>query len=843
MIRRVHHPRRFVRLCRVRSALAFLSALLLVAGVCSGRAVADETRKAVDWSQVVALEAEPASAQLEGRDSRQQLLVTAKFADGRSQDATRAAAYRFADPTIAAVNALGVVEPRASGETQIEITIGGQKAVLPVHVTEGEHFLPLNFRRDILPILTKGGCNGGGCHGKLGGRGGFHLSLFGFDPANDYDSIVKQSRGRRLSLASPGESLLLEKPLGAVPHGGGTRLKREEPEFERLKRWIETGAARGEMNAPRVERLEVRPALRFAGHLKEQQIAVTAVYDDGSRRDVTRLTEFRSNDTSVATVDELGLATTAERTGETAIVCSYQNQVGVARIVVPLAQPSAPWPEFPVESFIDRLVLDKLHQLKVAPSPRVDDAGFMRRVSLQLAGRLPEVDELKAFLDDPASDKRAKLVDRLLASGPHADYFAQKWGDVLRNKRRGQAPRLPGTIGFNRWLRNAIAENVPYDQFVRAIVTASGSQAEYPPAQWYAEVRYLDRYVDDTAQVFLGVRIGCARCHNHPFEKFTQEDYYGLAAFFARVDRKGGAGVAERRADETIFVKATGEVKHPLTGQVVPPHGLDGPPLEIAPYDDPRQYLVDWMCQPDNPYLSRAFVNRMWAHFFGRGLVEPMDDLRVTNPAVNEPLLDELAAEFVRSGFDMRHLLRLICTSTTYQLSSLPNADNLDETQCHSRFYPQRLSAEVLLDAIDSVTRSPTRYGGLPDGTRAISLPDEGFNNSFLKLFGRPPRESACECERIAQPNLAQALHLMNDPFVSGKLAANGALADQLAKDKSKPEHEKVEELFLAALARPPRADELSRATEYLATEKNAAIAYRNLLWAVLNTKEFLYVH
>lgn len=698
----------------------------------------------------------------------------------------------------------------------------------------------LDFATDIVPILTKAGCNSGGCHGKSDGRGGFQLSLFGYDPARDYDSIIKRSRGRRVFPGSPDDSLLLKKATASVPHGGGTRLKREQPEFELLQRWIADGADWGGQ-APKLVHLEVSPDFRTLGHNATQQVQVTAVFADNSRRDVTRTTEFRSNDPSIATVDEFGLATTGTRLGETGIVCIHRGQVGVARIMVPVERRETASEEVSRKNFIDELIAKKWTQLGVAPAPLVDDAGFLRRASLQMTGRIPTPDETRAFLAESHSDKREQLIDRLLNSGGYADHFAQKWSDVLRNKRRGQAERLPGTIGFHRWIRNAIAENVPYDQFVRRIVTANGNPSTNPPSQWYHEVRYLERYVDDTAQVFLGVRIGCARCHNHPFEKFSQDDYYGLAAFFSRVDRKGGAGVAERRANETIFVKAAGTVTHPVTGQVVPPHGLGGPAIDVAPYADPRQHLVDWMTQPDNPYFARAFVNRMWAHFFGRGLVEPLDDMRLTNPATVEPLLQALADEFVKSGFDMQHIVRLITTSGTYQLSSAGSDDTLDETQFHSRFYPQRLTAEVLLDGIDTVTAARTRFNGLPEGTLATQLPDEDFSNPFLNLFGRPPRESACECEREAKPNLGQSLFLMNDAFFLDKLNVATGPAQRLAKDSREIE-KKVEELFITILSRLPTAEEVRMAVDYLREEKDPTAGYRNLTWVLLNTKEFLYV-
>ena len=822
----------------------------------------------LDWQSAARVSVFPERVDLAGQDSRQQLLVTATLSDGTIRDATREVSWHSTNADLAQVSSAGVVEPLGSGAAEIEIRAGATLLRVPVRIAHGERPLPLDFAADIVPMLTKAGCNGGGCHGKSDGRGGLQLSLFGFDPATDYHSIVHNSRGRRIFAGSVDDSLLLRKATGVAPHGGGTRLQRDQPEFARLRHWVETGTpwahpVEGTHATSRLVGIEVFPDFRTLERNVQQQVLVTAVFSDGSRRDVTRVTSFNSNSPSIATVDDLGLATTGNRLGETAIVCLYRGQVGVARILVPLpraqsgtgdaaqvASPDDPVPaarsaalsrDLPESNVIDRHVAVKLRQLGVSPAPVEGDAGFLRRACLQIAGRVPTAAEVRDFVADSNPDKRVDLVDRLLVSGAYADHFAQKWGDILRNKRRGQATRLPGTIGFHRWIRNAFAENVPYDQLVRGVITATGNPETNPPTQWYHEVRYLDRYVDDTAQVFLGVRIGCARCHNHPFEKFTQDDYYGLAAFFARVDRKGGDGVAERRANETIFVKATGSVSHPITGEPVPPHGLDAAPVDIPPYQDPRQALVDWMVQPDNPYFARAFVNRIWAHFFSRGLIEPLDDIRQTNPAANEPLLAALAEEFIRSRFDMRRIIRLICTSTTYQLSSIGSPETLDDTQFHSRFYPQRLSAEVLLDAIDSVTGVPTRFGGLPDGTLAVQLPDEDFSNGFLNLFGRPPRESACECERESKPNLAQALFVMNDGFFTGKIASKGSLADRLNAD-SRPLEQKVDELFMTILSRPPEQDELRNALEYLKSEEEPQAGFRNLVWVLLNTKEFLYV-
>ena len=780
----------------------------------------------------------PSTLQLTGKDAKHQLLVSAELVNGKQRDVTRQAQYQADNPSIVKVSPNGIIQPIGDGVTNVEISFGNKRVAVSVTVKNADRFLPVDFGNDVVPILTKQGCNSGGCHGKSGGRGGLSLSLFGFNPAADYDAIVKDSRGRRLLFGSPDHSLLLLKPTGRMSHGGGRRLDPDSPEYARLHRWISTGARWNE-NTPTLKNITVTPASRILGYRDQQQIVVTATYSDGSIRDVTRLTEIQSNDSGIAGVDNNGMVRTLDRFGETAIVCKFQGQVGVSNVLVPLHKRTAQWPKLPRGNFIDDHIMTKLRKLNVAPSALIDDAGFLRRATLQLAGRLPTVEECNAFASDKKADKRVRLVERLMASGDYADLFAQKWSHLLRNKLRNQRTRVAGTVAFHRWIRNAIAENMPYDRFVEAILTATGNPKTNPPTQWYAEVRYLDRYVDDTAQVFLGLRIGCARCHNHPFEKYTQDDYYGLAAFFARVGRKGGTGIQERKADETIFVKHSGSVQHPVSKTAVRPHGLGSPDLTIPDYDDPRGHLVDWMRQPDNRYFARAYVNRMWAHFFGRGLVEPLDDMRDTNPAINEPLLDALADEFVKSGFNMRHIVKLIATSTTYQLSSTPNADNAKETQAFSRFYPQRMSAEVLYDSVNMVTHSkPARFANMPPGMRAVQLPHEGFSERLLDLFGRPPRESACECERIAEPSLGQSLFLMNNSTFRSKVKNAAAM---LIKDK-RSSQKKINALFLAALSREPRPHENRYAMEFLNAENHSVEAYSDLVWVVMNMKEFLYI-
>jgi len=787
----------------------------------------------------------PKAVRLAGHGQRQRLVVTGSTsADGqnRRRDLGRQATYRAEPAGVVEVTGDGELIARKSGTAVVRVSAGGGQAEVSVLVHDGETHRPVDFTNDINPLLTRLGCNGGSCHGKSTGRGGFRLSLFGHHPEWDFEWIAQGGRGRRIFPAAPDQSLLLRKPTMQMPHGGGRRMAADSDAYRLLRRWVSEGAGWGEREAARLLRIEVFPAEATLRSEQSQQLAVTAVFEDGTTSDVTRVVELRTNDSSLVEIDEAGLVTAGRRTGQTAVIALLQGRVAVSRLTVPLETPRAQWPEFPIANLVDRHVERNLKILGVAPSAVCDDATFLRRVSLHLAGRIPRPEDVESFLADAAGDKREKLVQRLLASPEYADTFAQKWSALLRNKRRGQKDRIPGTITFHRWIRNAIAQGMPYDRFVRQILTATGNVSVSPPVQWYAEVRYLDRYVDDTAQVFLGLRIGCARCHHHPFENFTQTDYYGLAAFFTRVDRREGTGVAERRANETVLVKASGSVKHPVTGEVVKPHGLGGPELDLPPYADPRHRLVDWMSEPGNPYFARAFVNRMWAHCFGRGLVEPIDDLRVTNPATNPALLEALAGEFVASGFDMRHVLKIITTSTTYQLDSSANVDNLDEIQGHSRFYPQRLSAEMLLDSIDQVTSRPTSYSGLPNGTRAMQLPDEDYSNQFLKLFGRPPRESACECERAASPSLSQSLFTLNDSFLLGKIFDPKSSAAKLAVVEG--DHAtRVRRLFLVALSRPATTVEIEKAVKYIGSETDAKTAYSNLMWELINTKEFQYNH
>ena len=779
-----------------------------------------------------------APALLRGADDRLQLVVTGRHASGQLRDWTGKVQYQVQPQGVVKVDATGLVTPVGNGEATITATgPGGVTAQVKVTVQDYGTLLPVNFPNEVVPVFTKFGCNGGGCHGKASGQNGFKLSLLGFTPTEDYEYLVKEGRGRRLFPAAPDRSLLLLKAINAVPHGGGARLEKDSPEYRLLRRWIAQGMPYGSDKDPVVVRIEVHPRRRLLAAGSQQQICVTAHYSDGSVRDVTRMAQYDSNNAEVAECSETGLVQTQDLPGDAAIMARYQGHVAVFQASVPLGVQIAQMP--PVRNFIDEKVFAKLKESGIPPSPVCDDATFIRRVTIDIAGRLPTLEEVQQFLADKDPHKRDRLIDRLLASPDYADYFANKWAAVLRIKREANVT-VRSNYAFREWIRQSFLENKPYDQFVREIIAASGEVGQHPPVTWYRHVRQVNEQVEDVAQLFLGLRIQCARCHHHPFEKWSQQDYYGMAAFFSRVGRKPGRFPNEERI---YHRRGAASATNPKTGRPVPPTGLDAAPAGVPPEMDPRHALVDWMTAPDNPFFARALVNRYWKHFLGRGIVEPEDDMRVTNPPSNPELLDALAEYFVKSGYDLKALIRTICQSTTYQLSAVPNEHNKHDKQNYSRYYPKRLHAEVLLDAIDQLTGVKTRFGGLPPEVRAVQLPDSGVNNYFLTIFGRPQGDSACECERSSEANLAQSLHLLNSGEINSKITSGNSLARRLAADK-RPDAEKVKELYLRAYSRLPSPEELEVALHYI--EKHKAqkhVAYEDILWTLINTKEFLFNH
>lgn len=786
------------------------------------------------------LKVAPGEVRLVGGDAEQRLLVLEAKGD-RWVDVGREARYGTLAPGVVAVSVDGLVTPRGDGVATVRVASGGATVDVPV-VVEGHGVeLEVSFRNQVEPILAKTGCNAGGCHGKASGQNGFKLSLLGADARFDYDAIVNEARGRRVFPARPEQSLLLRKAIAAVPHGGGRRVQDGSREYEILRRWIAQGMPEGSSAGPSLVRLECSPGVTTVDPGAKHQVIVTAHFSDGRRRDVTREAQYKSNEPDLARVDDGGLVHAGTGTGETAIMVRYLGRVDVCRFRIP--QPAAtggalPWPELPRGNLVDVHVRAKWASLNLTPSPLADDATFLRRSTLDAVGTLPTPDEVRRFLDDPSPNKRAAWIDALLERREYADFWAIKWGDLLRNQRKGQREQQRGTYAFHAWIRDAFATNMPYDRFVRGVVAAQGTVDQHPPVIWYRTVRNLTHQTNDTAQLFLGTRIACAQCHNHPYEKWTQDDYYKFQSFFARVGRKSGATSQE----PAIFVREAGDVRNPATGRVVSPHGLDGPEVRAGEGEDPRLGLVDWMAGPQNSFFAPALVNRLWGHFLGRGLVEPVDDLRVTNPPSNPELLDALSRDFIAHRFDNKHLIRTIMNSTTYQLSSEPVPGNQQDGQNYARAYPRRLLAEVMLDAICQVTGVPETFAGMPRGTRTIQLPDESIPSYFLDVFGRPLRETPCECERPREANLAQALQLLNSGDLQDKVGASqGRLADLLAG--TKPDAEVVDELYLAAFGRHPKAAERGAILDYVAASGDRRKGFEDALWALLNTKEFLFNH
>lgn len=709
----------------------------------------------------------------------------------------------------------------------------------------------LTFINDISPILTKAGCNAGPCHAKAGnGQNGFRLSLLGFEPSEDYEHIVKESRGRRISPLAPEHSLLLAKATNVVPHTGGKRIEVDSVNYKRIVQWISEGMYYDTDADPKLKSIEVQPSQKVMKPHEKEQLKVVAHFTNGTQRDVTHLALFEPNNKSMAEVTEEGLVTISDIPGNVVIMVRYQGVVSVFTASIPLGAPveNLPTPK----NFIDELVFKNLKQLGIPPSEICDDATFLRRVSIDIAGHQPTIEETEAFLADTNPDKRDALVESLLSSPGYADYFANKWSALLKNRRDATSDKT-ANFAFHSWLRDSLLENKPFNQIVLELLGATGDVVGNPAVAWYKRVKEPEAQLEDIAQLFLGVRMQCAQCHHHPFERWSQNDYYSLSAFFSQIGRKPTSTPGE---DIIFHKRGIAKAENKKTRQPLTPAALGDPPFEILPDEDPRLYLANWMGQPDNPFFAKALVNRYWKHFFKRGLIEPEDDIRDTNPPSNPELLDALAKHFVESGYDLKQIIRVITQSQVYQLSAPPNEHNIVDQQNYSRFYPKHLQAEVLLDSIDQVTGAVTDFPDVPKGTKAISLPDNSYNKSsyFLAVFGRPDGASVCECERVESSSLSQSLHLMNSAEIKQKLTVSQGTAFRLANN-DKPIEQNIRELYLITFSRVPRGDEIQIAESYLAkarvNEKGEPLppkvslqqGYEDLIWALLNTKEFLFNH
>ncbi len=701
-----------------------------------------------------------------------------------------------------------------------------------------------SFLYDVLPAMAKAGCMASACHAKPDGQNGFKLSVFSYDPRSDYAQIVEAGRGRRISPASPEASLVLLKPTLAIDHEGGQRIEPGSPVHRMLVDWIAGGMPYQRTNEPALVGLRVAPESGIYRHGAKAALKVMARYDDKSERDVTALAEFVSQDKELVTVDEAGEIQVGKFNGESVVVARFMGQVAVARVTMPsdARLPASRYEALPVANFIDELGYAHFQKLGLFPSARGSDAEFLRRSTLDTIGRLPTVAEVRSFLADPAPDKRRRWADQLLTDPAWADYWANKWADLLRPN--------PDRVGvksvylLDQWLRESFRKNLPFDQFARALLTVEGSNHHDGPAVVYRDRREPADLTTMFSQVFLGVRMECAKCHHHPNEKWGQEDFYHFAAFFGPVKQKGaGLSPPISAGTETFYYEAGGTVKHPVTDAVLAPRPLDGPAVESKDAADPRLALTKWLTDPENPYFARAAVNRIWGNYFGRGFVEPVDDFRVSNPVVNEPLLNALAADFTKHGYDLKHVMRTILNSELYQLSSIPNESNLADTKHFSRSLRRRLPAEVMLDAVCDVTGVPDEFDGCPPGSRAIQTWTFKIQSHFLDAFGRPNSSSDALCERDLKTSVVQSLHLMNSQVLQAKLANDQGRVRQLADSGKSPE-EIVTELYLTAFGRPPIPGELETALATFGPEpKQRQTATEDVLWALLNSPEFVFNH
>ncbi|MFO0798779.1 MAG: DUF1553 domain-containing protein [Gemmataceae bacterium] len=768
-------------------------------------------------AKVVALEARPAAVALDGPFQYTQLLVTAKLDNGETVDATRIAQFLLPEQLV--TQKAGLVRPAAEGKGDISIVVGDKSVRVPVEVRGATADPAVSFVRDVQPVLSKLGCNAGTCHGAQAGKNGFKLSLRGYDAVFDYRALTDDLESRRINRAAPERSLLLLKTSGVVPHQGGVLTQPGEPNYEVIRRWVAQGA-KLDLDAVRVKSIEIfpkNPTLTRIG--TRQQFAVIATYADGRTRDVTAEAFIDSSNTEVVAADRGGIVTGVRR-GEATMLARYEGAYAASTVVILGDRAGFAWEQRPVQNWIDELVDRKLKQVMVQASPLCTDEEFVRRVYLDLTGLPPEPQDVRAFLADdrPSREKRDALIDRLVGSEPFVEHWTNKWADLLQVNRKFLGD--VGASSFRGWIRNALATNQPYDKFAFDILTASGSNVANPPASYYKVLRTPDAVMENTTQLFLAVRFNCNKCHDHPFERWTQDNYYNLAAYFAQVklaedpaykgQRIGGTAVEGAKSlVEVVSDGGTGEIKHDRTGEVAAPRFPYVINADVGPAAQRRQQAAKWITSAENPYFARSYVNRLWGYLLGVGLIEPIDDIRAGNPPTNPELLDRLTTEFVKSGFDVRAMIRTICKSRTYQLSIATNRWNRDDDINYSHALARRLPAEVLYDSIHRVTGSVSRLPGLPPGSRAAQLPDSNVDlpGGFLDLFGKPVRESACECERTGGMNLGPVLAMVNGPIVGDALKdPNNRLAKLVTGEKD--DAKVVDEIYLAVLARQPSAKE-----------------------------------
>ncbi len=790
------------------------------------------------------LEVFPTEVALRYKTDLQRIVVVLDSAD-ESREVTSEIEFIIADANVVSVSPAGIIRPRSNGNTKIQVKLGELRSELHVTVTDFELKGPVSFELHIQPILAARGCSTGACHGKARGQNGFQLSLLGFDSEFDFNAVTREARGRRIFPASPQESLLLRKGAGHVPHGGGIRLPNDSDDYQTILRWIEMGASREIQDEPVLESVEIFPTDRVMVPMETQQLVVLASYSDGTKRDVTGQSAFQSNESVVVGVSDLGVIKSGPIPGEATIMARFMGAIATCRVLIPLAGEISDdyYADLPRNNFIDDNVWDKLQLLGITASSPAVDSKIVRRLFIDIIGRLPTPEEAQQYINDTTLDKQAKLVDWLLEQPEYADHWANKWTDLLRPNpyRVG----IKAVLNYDNWIREAFRENRPYDQFVRGLVTAEGSTFRNGASTLFRDRRSPDEVTTLVSQLFLGIRLDCAKCHHHPFERWSQDDFYSFAAFFARVGRKGtGLSPPISGSEEVIMEAASGSVTHPLTGAVLSPRPLYGT-VEFSEDELESDYsirgkLADWMVSNENDYFGKVMANRVWADMMGRGLVEPVDDLRATNPATNEPLLAALGKYFAENKYDIKKLIGIIAKSHVYGLSSEPTERNVADTRNYSRHYRVRLRAEVLLDAISDITAMPNNFSAMAYGARSNQIWTHRVTNLFLDTFGRPDPNQDPPCERTPDSTVTQILHLMNSPELHAKVTNSSNSISKMIDEQEAEPGEVTKQIYLLCYSREPDGDELEICLKIFGENKdNPKAAASYILWALMNTPEF----
>ena len=789
--------------------------------------------------ELVDVKVYPPDATLSSKVDLQSFVVQGTYSDSTTRDLTPQATFTVVDKTLARFEKTTLV-PLADGKSEVQVKVEGRTLTVPLKVEKSSHTPPLSFKLDIMPIIGKGGCNTGSCHGSARGKDGFRLSVFGFDPEGDYYRITREQIGRRINLAIPEDSLFLTKATGKVQHTGGKCIEPDGELLATVVKWLEAGAVPDVKDVAQVVEVEIYPpqvVLEGAG--STQQLTVRARYSDGSDRDVTKLSVFISNNDGAIKSSQAGLLT-SDKPGEAFIMARFDAYtVGSPAISIP-KKPDYQFPNVAEHNYIDTLVHNKLKKIRITPSELCDDATFLRRVSLDITGTVPQPDDVRAFLSDKNPKKREKMIDQLLERKEFTEIWVMKWAELLQIRTDNNRFQYKSALQYYDWLKDQFAQNVPIDRLVQDLLTANGGTFANPAANFYKVETDTLKLTENVAQVFMGMRMQCAQCHNHPFDRWTMNDYYSFAAFFAQVGRKTG----EDQRETVVYNRGNGGVRHPVGNRDIPPKYLGMNMDKPVEGEDRREVLAKWLASPRNPWFAKNLANIVWAHFFGQGIVEPVDDVRISNPPSNPELLEELGKRFTASNYDFKKLVRDICNSRTYQLAAKSNEMNASDTRNFAKGTIRRLRAEVLLDAINVVTSTKDKFRGLPLGARAVEIVDGRTSTYFLTTFGRANRDTVCSCEVKMEPNLSQALHLLNGETVNQKILSGGLIAAGLKEGKTNEQI--IEDIYWRCFSRPPTQTEQSKLGEFLKDAKdNAArsLALNDMFWAVLNSKEFIFNH